>query len=596
MDMKRATSKSHSASQSETKTLRRKIGNGFVVTVLVVAILYGSFVAYAMQVFQKNQEAFSQNVLENYANLLEKDTSTLINYVRSIASTNLYFENLIYPPKDEFDWVAQVNGLISSLQTKIASVDIPSAFFFMDPERRDGLLMSFSSDYSLKSTERQEVYAALLAYLSNTENGVCYDILYTTDCWLLFTYTVHGKSIGCLLNLSMYEREYVHFDLENQQLVLLDAHEQLLAFTPSDVITESVRTAAFERENTARNGYPTRVLRKELSAFPLQVVLVAQTGSYFDFSHNPLFLLFLIGAPLAIAILFLSLYGYLRRLILMPLEYLRHKVSLIRSSEALSSETVDCIEAPRSHKTKEFSQLESDLDEIVNEIVHLQEEKYKQERAANAAQLQYLHLQLNPHFFLNCLNVIYSLHRSGDDDTSQKFMSSMISHFRYVFNDKFSMVTLREELKEVRDYADLYTIKNGTPLLIRIHADEDCLDERLPILAVQTFVENSIKYAAKEHAILSIDIHASKVVDEACEYLCVQVFDNGNGYSDEWLKINNSFTAESFSYASAHVGISNLKYRMHLIYKGNARIAFRNRPGGGAAVDAFFPLNSEELL
>ncbi len=571
----------------ETGTLRRRVGSGFLVTLLVMSVLYTGFVAYTMRVYHEKQESFNKNVAESYARQMEKDISMLESFIKSIVNSNRYFERLCYPSQNAFDWVTQVNGMTSTFKNKTVSIEYPAALYFFDPTRENGLIMTYSDEYSSQALLRQSIYDALRKRLPDSENGSRYELLDVGDSCLLYVYTLHGRSLGFLLDLTMYEESYVMFDIDGQQLAVLDGGGSILALTPSDTVTEAVRALAFRRENTRRNGYGTLVLREKVGSYPLQLALIEDTGDLLSISDHPLFLVFLLGTPAVIAALFLGLYGYLRRIMLMPLDYLRRRVGRVRTNE-------ECAQTPEpAEQSAEFAQMNVDLDEIINEIMRLQEEKYQKERDADLAQLQYFQLQLNPHFFLNCLNIIYSLHKNGDEETEKKFMAAMIAHFRYVFNDKLSLVKLRDELKEIRDYVDLYTIRKGAPVLLRIQADEDCLDERIPILAIQTFVENSIKYAADGHSILSVSIHAFRVKDGAQEYVCVQLHDNGRGYTDDWLAKNNTFGPEVFRYSGEHVGIPNLKYRMHLIYKGAAHLAFHNHPDGGAAVDIFFPVNGE---
>lgn len=585
--MKNMREMQRQAERRETGTLRRKVVSGFLLTLLVTSILYISFVSYTMRVYHEKQESFNKNVAESYARQMEKDISTLESFIKSIVNSNRYFERLCYPSQNAFDWVTQVNGMTSTFKNKTVSIEYPAALYFFDPTRENGLIMTYSDEYDNQALLRQSVYDALRKRLSGSENGSRYELLDVGDSCLLYVYTLHGRSLGFLLDLTMYEESYVMFDMDNQQMLVLDNDGDILALTSSDTVTEEVRELALRRENTRRNGYGTLVLREKVGRYPLQLVLIEDTGDLLSISDHPLFLVFLLGTPAVIAALFLGLYGYLRRIMLMPLDYLRRRVGRVRTNE-------ECTQTPEpSEQSAEFAQMNADLDEIINEIMRLQEEKYQKERDADLAQLQYFQLQLNPHFFLNCLNIIYSLHKNGDEETEKKFMAVMIAHFRYVFNDKLSLVKLRDELKEVRDYVDLYTIRKSAPVLLRIQADEDCLDERIPILAIQTFVENSIKYAADGHSILSVSIRAFHVKDEEREYLCVQIQDNGRGYTEDWLAKNNTFRPEEFRCSGEHIGIPNLKYRMHLIYRGAAQLAFHNHPEGGAAVNIFFPVNRE---
>ena len=63
----------------------------------------------------------------------------------------------------------------------------------------------------------------------------------------------------------------------------------------------------------------------------------------------------------------------------------------------------------------------------------LEQDKYRKEKEAGAALLQYYQLQVRPHFFLNCLNIIAALLNERDVETVNTMIYSVSSHFRYVF-------------------------------------------------------------------------------------------------------------------------------------------------------------------
>lgn len=570
----------------ETGSLRKRVGIGFLLTVMVVTVLYSSFGWYYVQVYQKYQVSFNQNVVNHYAQSLEKDLSTLENFVKNMASSSPYFEKLTYPQSSEFDWMTQINGISQLMQNKIDSIDFPSALFYGDPVRNDGLMLVFSSQYDSKAQNRKDVYSTLRSKLILQDNGVQYDILNESDKWLLYTYTLRGKSTGFLLNITCYIEEYLSFEQEEQQLVAITPEREILAFSPSKPVEDTLQDelAELPPDGTTRKF---SFSQKNVGRYPLQLVLIQQNGLLQSLGKNPGFFIFIGFAIITIAVLFISLYGYLKRIMLMPLEYLYRRVDRIRSGEK-NIQLTDPRMKPG--KNREFYRIHADLDKIIQEIDFLQKERYQKELEVQGAQLQYLQLQINPHFFLNCLNVIHALHRNGDDASERRFISALVAHFRYVFHDKLSIVALKDELKEVKDYIKIYMIRSGLPVLIKVQVDEDCLDDHLPILAIQTFVENSIKYGSDGHTILSVTIQAFHTISEERQFLCVQVSDNGAGYTQEWLEKNNRFEDGAFDYSSEHVGISNLKYRMSIIYQGKAHMAFYNKREGGAAVDIFFPL------
>ena len=75
--------------------------------------------------------------------------------------------------------------------------------------------------------------------------------------------------------------------------------------------------------------------------------------------------------------------------------------------------------------------------------------------------------------------------------------------------------------------------------------------------------------------------------EAASESECL-LSDNGVGYSEEMLERLNS--SDNDLYATKHVGISNLKHRIALLYKSGYQFAFYNKPSGGACGLFYLPM------
>ena len=111
----------------------------------------------------------------------------------------------------------------------------------------------------------------------------------------------------------------------------------------------------------------------------------------------------------------------------------------------------------------------------------------------------------------------------------------------------------------------------------------------MPILAIETFVENSIKHVKKNGFILRIIVQAECVQDEEGKNLTrIRISDNGAGYPENVLAdLNREVT--DFAYSSQHVGIDNVRYRLSLLYGDRAKIYFYNAPFGGAVTEMTLP-------
>ena len=82
---------------------------------------------------------------------------------------------------------------------------------------------------------------------------------------------------------------------------------------------------------------------------------------------------------------------------------------------------------------REFRMLMSTFNEMIGEIKTLKIKNYETQLQSQKVYLQYLQLQINPHFYLNALNIVYSLAEIGDFKTIQKMILALVKYLRIIF-------------------------------------------------------------------------------------------------------------------------------------------------------------------
>lgn len=157
------------------------------------------------------------------------------------------------------------------------------------------------------------------------------------------------------------------------------------------------------------------------------------------------------------------------------------------------------------------------------------------------------------------------------------------------------MVRVEEELLEVQAYCRIYSLKGGVPIVLNVEALDEMMEYRIPVLTIQTFVENSIKHGRKEEFLLNIRVQVFVADKEMPGRLCIRISDNGPGYPEKLLaRLNRSIS--EFEYKSEHVGIDNLKYRIYLLCGKDVSYRFYNSPLGGAVTELFIEGITDEHI
>jgi sensor histidine kinase YesM len=205
----------------------------------------------------------------------------------------------------------------------------------------------------------------------------------------------------------------------------------------------------------------------------------------------------------------------------------------------------------------------------------LHQQELERQRAVNLAteaQLASLESRIHPHFLFNTLNSISAL-IPVDPERAERLMERMAALLRFSLDAHArGLVPLDQEMKIVRDYLEIEQARLGTRLRYQVDTPGDAGDLRLPPLAVQTLIENSIKYAvAPDRQGGEIRVLAR----ETGGRLQIEVSDTGPGFSLE-------------SAPSGH-GLDNLRNRLAMLF-GEAADLKVTRHDGWTTVRLMFPV------
>lgn len=233
-----------------------------------------------------------------------------------------------------------------------------------------------------------------------------------------------------------------------------------------------------------------------------------------------------------------------------------------------------------SHGIIEFDELTGSFNEMLREIENLKILNYESKIRYQKADLQYLQLQIKPHFYVNALNIIYSLAQVRDYKLIQKMTSALVEYSRYMFQDAVTLVALSKELQHVKNYMEIQQLRYSDCIIYEEQVEERAIKALVPPFLVQSFVENSVKYAFQHQTTMKVQVRAS--VDEERESLILEVRDNGNGYPDEVLKDLHGASDEKGEY---HIGLRNVSERLLLIYGEAASIQLSNENGALTVVN-----------
>jgi len=167
------------------------------------------------------------------------------------------------------------------------------------------------------------------------------------------------------------------------------------------------------------------------------------------------------------------------------------------------------------------------------------------------SELTYLKAQINPHFFFNTLNNIYSL-TNLDIEKAQTAILKLSRMMRYVlYETEKDNTLLSKELEFIKDYIELMRLRLSDKIKVDINIPQSFEDANLAPMLLLPFIENCFKHGISSQKSSAIQINI-------CIKDKVLVLETVNS-----IFTSNQNTPEG---NASGIGVTNTKRRLALLY------------------------------
>jgi two-component system, LytTR family, sensor kinase len=190
---------------------------------------------------------------------------------------------------------------------------------------------------------------------------------------------------------------------------------------------------------------------------------------------------------------------------------------------------------------------------LANSFIISEKQKKALENERLNAELNFLKLQINPHFLFNTLNSIYSQAHLKSEQTEYSILKfSQI--MRYVLYDSTTeKIPLKKDLEYIRNYIDLQKLRISKNITIQYAVTGLTSDLLIAPLLLITFIENAFKHGISYSSPSAIDIKI------------------GVTGTDLTLTVGNTIIRHpsySSERAGGGVGLVNARRRLDVLYPG----------------------------
>lgn len=234
--------------------------------------------------------------------------------------------------------------------------------------------------------------------------------------------------------------------------------------------------------------------------------------------------------------------------------------------------------------TDEIGQIGSEYNRMAENIETLIEKVYKMEITQKQAEIDFLCMQINPHFLYNTLDTIsWMAIMQGNLDISEMTISLADLLRAMIKKDRF--VTVEEEMKTVKDYLLIQGQRFGDKISVLYDVDEQAYPCQVPNFILQPLIENAIIHGLEpklEKGMLCVRIKLEK------DAVVFSIADDGVGMSRE--EIRELYEKCEMNETNQNIGLKNVYRRLILCYGESSRLYIESEKHRGTKINFILPM------
>lgn len=557
------------------KSLNTKSWQKVVVTLLACIFLCSTISLFTTIIYyqkQIKQTYMSENnvICEKWISSVDTRLTLIHEQIRDIF-VNLYDDTEFQKDPNNID-AFTAKKIVDMLQKKtIASEDI-SAIFLYD-ENSDYYVYNANSKSNISKLPMVKTYLKEVCndnpqYMTNYE----WEIRQIGGKYFFYKSVKLGRFVvGVISDCDLYQfsedvnsEEISCFFTSEENIVLSKGNEELSNFVDTNNL-ETEYKGKYVVANT-----------KGSNSNIIGTLIVKRNTANIGIISSILF----VTTAIVGLILLIILFSYMRRRILDPTN------KLIEATKEVSKGNLEYRVDEANVGSEEFNELYTNFNNMTEQITNLKIQEYDMKLKEEENKLRMMRGQLRPHTFMNGITTISNLTYDNDLDKVREYIYEFSRFTRYMLNTNNEWTSIKEELKQIQNYIDMQKIKFPNSIDYECDLDQSVEDVKIPYLLLFSLVENSFKHALSLVQTLHINIKCEKYEEEGFVGTRLIEEDDGDGFSLEAIE---KLEANDDMFTKEHLGLTNVRYTLRLLYKRDDLLRISNKKTGGARVEILIP-------
>ncbi len=573
-------------------SLRLKLIIGFcAVTIpMFIFLMYNNY--YAMDVVRTQVGQSNKNLLSMYMNQIDSTFENIDNYLYTFIMKDSDLAIIGHSNLASNEAVIAKQRIWNKMNEDLTNLKNANMIFVYSIEQQDLLNTLFIGNSNESFLRFETVKSVLSEYIQDNEAEGFMD-----NRWRL----IHKDGEIALIRLVQTQFNQVvgaWIDINNLMIPLnfldLGNHGEALIVSDQGVPLTELSIDEMNKPNY-RITLPNEEDLFSTLSMNINYLLVSAKSQYGDINlavlipestllqRLPYFQRLIFIIPLMGLVILVFYLIFLQNILLKPMKQLITGMRRIKQGEFETRLHND--------KSREFIMINETFNDMVNQIQGLKINVYEEQIRTQQAELNHLQVQINPHFLLNSINIIYNLAELKKNDLIKKLSTHLANYFRFITRTNKSIVTVSQEMQHIESYLEIQQLRFPQHIHYKTCVEPGLEEVAILPLIIQPFVENAILHGFQmgdEAFCITVAVTRSK--EKPDKLYEVLISDNGRGIEPDKLLELQQDTWQSDS-VDNHLGVWNVRRRLKLRYGDSSQLQFEPGHPRGIVIRMVIPID-----